>query len=56
VRWTDNVTLRERRHRASGLFLVNIDTQGPGRSDMRAKSCTFVVCVAEKSMVWRFSG
>lgn len=28
---------------------------GPGRSDIRARSVTFVVCVAEYSMVCRFS-
>jgi hypothetical protein len=28
---------------------------GPGRSEILAKSSTFVVCVAEKSIVWRSS-
>jgi hypothetical protein len=28
---------------------------GPGRSEMRARSVTLVVCVAEKSIVCRFS-
>ena len=28
---------------------------GPGLSDIRARSVTFVVCVAEKSIDWRFS-
>ena len=29
--------------------------RGPGRRDIRARSCTFVVCVAENNMDWRLS-